>query len=88
MPNNAADGTYTFATRATDPRNPAESARPQYTMIIAEPLVITSSATLANACADQPYSLTVQTSGGLPRLVSVSFPTRGCRSILIRARVP
>ena len=59
------DGTYTFSIRATDSGNPPEIARAQYTMIIAEPLVITSSATLPNACANQPYSFTVQTSGGV-----------------------
>lgn len=60
------DGTYTFTIRATDSGNPPEIARAQYTMTIAEPLVITTSATLPNACANQPYSFTVQTSGGLP----------------------
>jgi len=78
------DGTYTFTIRATDSGNPPEIARAQYTMIIAEPLVITSSATLPNACANQPYSFTVQTSGGLPPInfgfsslawISINFNT-------------
>ena len=78
------DGTYTFTIRATDSGTPAETARAQFTMIIAEPLVITSSATLPNACANQPYSFTVQTSGGLPPInfgffsnawISINFDT-------------
>jgi hypothetical protein len=60
------DGTYTFTIRATDSGSPPDIARAQYIMTIAEPLVITSSATLPNACANQPYSFTVQTSGGVP----------------------
>ena len=62
------DGSYSFTIRATDSGNPAQVARAQYTMVIAEPLTITSSATLPNACLNQPYSFTVQTSGGLPPL--------------------
>lgn len=60
------DGSYSFTIRATDSGNPPETARAQYTIVIGEPLVITSSATLPNACANQPYSFTVQTSGGVP----------------------
>lgn len=60
------DGFYTFAIKATDSANPPQTAQAQYTMQIAEPLVITSSATLPNACANKPYSFQMQTSGGVP----------------------
>jgi Putative Ig domain len=61
-----ADGFYTFSVRATDSANPPQIAHTQYTLQIAEPLVITSSATFPNACANKPYSFTVTTSGGVP----------------------
>jgi hypothetical protein len=61
-----ADGFYSFTIKATDSANPPQVARTQYTVQIAEPLVITSPATLPNACVNQPYSFTVATSGGIP----------------------
>jgi large repetitive protein len=57
------DGFYTFAIKATDSANPPQTARAQYTMQIAEPLVITSSATMPTACANQPYKFQPKTSG-------------------------
>jgi hypothetical protein len=60
------DGFYTFAIKATDSANPPQTARAQYTMQIAEPLVITTSATMPNACANQPYTFQLKTSGGVP----------------------
>jgi Putative Ig domain len=60
------DGFYSFTVKATDSANPPQIARAQYTLQIAEPVVITSSATFPNACLNQPYSFTVQTSGGIP----------------------
>jgi len=46
-------------------------------MRIAEPLVITTSATFPNACANKPYSFQMQTSGGVPPIffgfISSSF---------------
>ena len=59
------DGFYTFAIKATDSANPPQTTRAQFTVQIAEPLVITSSATFPNACANQPYTFQVKTSGGL-----------------------
>jgi hypothetical protein len=67
-----ADGFYTFSVRATDSANPPQIAHTQYTLQIAEPLVIASSATFPNACANKPYSFTVTTSGGVPP-ISFSF---------------
>jgi hypothetical protein len=63
-----ADGFYSFTVKATDSANPPQTARAQYTLRIAEPLVITSSATFPNACLNKPYSFTVQTLGGIPPL--------------------
>lgn len=60
------DGSYTFAIKATDSANPAQTARIQYTLQIAEPVAITSPAVWPNACANVPYSFTVTTSGGIP----------------------
>lgn len=60
------DGTYTFAIKATDSSNPQQTARVQFTLQIAEPLVITTSSILPNACVNKPYSFQMQTSGGLP----------------------
>jgi hypothetical protein len=62
----SADGFYTFAVKATDSANPPQTARTQYTMQIAEPLVITSSPIFPNACVNKPYSFQMQTSGGVP----------------------
>ena len=59
------DGFYTFVIKATDSANPPQTARTQYALQIAEPVVITSSATFPNACVNQAYSFTVQTSGGI-----------------------
>ena len=60
------DGTYSFTIRAQDAANPPQTAQAQYTLLIAEPVVITSSPAFPNACANQPYSFTVTTSGGIP----------------------
>jgi hypothetical protein len=62
----ATDGSYTFTIKATDSSNPVpQSASMQYTMQIAEPLVITSSPNLPNACVGQPYSFPLTSSGGI-----------------------
>jgi hypothetical protein len=60
------DGFYTFEIKASDSANPAQTAVAQFTSQIAEPVVITTSSTLPNACVNMPYSFQVQTSGGLP----------------------
>jgi Putative Ig domain len=60
------DGTYSFTIQAQDSGNPAQTAQTQYTLLIAEPVMITSSPTLPHACVNQPYSFTVTTSGGIP----------------------
>jgi hypothetical protein len=60
------DGFYTFSVKAADSANPPQTTHTQYTLQIAEPLVITSPAVFPNACANKPYSFTVTTSGGVP----------------------
>lgn len=60
------DGQYAFTIKATDSANPPQTTRVSYTLQIAEPVTITSPATFPNACANQPYSFTLQTSGGIP----------------------
>jgi hypothetical protein len=78
------DGLYTFVVKGTDSGNPAQSARATYAIQIAEPLIITSSPTLPNACANKPYSFQVQTSGGVPP-VFFSFFSPGWISINFNA---
>jgi hypothetical protein len=60
------DGTYTFTIKATDSANPPQSARVQFTILIGEPVVITSPAVWPNACVNQPYTFTMTESGGVP----------------------
>lgn len=62
------DGTYTFAVTARDSANPPQTTAQQFTLQIAEPVVITSSATFPNACVNKPYSFQVTTTGGIPPL--------------------
>ncbi len=62
------NGTYSFTIQATDSGNPPQVAATQYTLIIADPLVITTPALLPNACSGQPYTFTVQSTGGFPPL--------------------
>jgi hypothetical protein len=62
------DGTYTFAIKATDSANPPQTATQQYTLPIAEPVVVTSSATWPTACANQPYTFQITATGGVPPL--------------------
>jgi len=70
-----ADGTYTFAITAKDSANPAQTAAQQYTLQIAEPVVITSSTTFPNACVSQPYSFQTTTTGGIPPLTFNASPS-------------
>jgi len=60
------NGFYTFTIQAADSATPAQTTSAQYTLQIADRVVITSSATLPSACLNQPYSFTLQTTGGLP----------------------
>jgi large repetitive protein len=60
------DGFYTFTVKAADSANPSQTVRTQYTLQIADPLVITSPAIWPTACANKPYSFTITTAGGIP----------------------
>lgn len=60
------DGSYSFTIQAHDSANPPQTAQVQYTLLVAEPVTITSSSTFPNACVNKPYSFTVTTSGGIP----------------------
>jgi large repetitive protein len=60
------DGFYTFAIKATDSGNPSQSATAQYTLQIAEPVLMTSPTIWPNACLNKPYSFTAQATGGIP----------------------
>ncbi|PYU64648.1 MAG: hypothetical protein DMG49_26080 [Acidobacteria bacterium] len=60
------NGTYAFTIIATDSASPPDTATTQYTLLIADPLVITSPAMWPIACLGQAYSFTVQTTGGVP----------------------
>src|SRR5437899_13048470 len=53
------DANYSFTIQARDSSNPPQTAKAQYTLLIAEPITITSSPTFPNACANHPYSFTV-----------------------------
>jgi large repetitive protein len=63
------DGTYSFTLQAVDSANPPQTATAQETIQVAEPIKITSSPIMPDACLNQPYSFAVQTSGGVPPLV-------------------
>jgi len=69
------DGTYTFAISARDSANPPQTAAQQFTLQIAEPVVITSPGTFPNACVNEPYSFQTTTTGGIPPLAFNAAPS-------------
>jgi Putative Ig domain len=62
------DGSYSFTVLATDSGNPPQTATEQYSIQVVEPLKVTSAGVWPDACVNQPYTFTVQTSGGAPPL--------------------
>jgi len=60
-----ATGIYTFTVRATDSSTPPQVADKQFTLQIAEPLVLTSSLDVT-VCAYQSFVVPMGTTGGLP----------------------
>ena len=70
------DGTYTYTIQAQDSSTPAKTAQKPFSWIIAEPVTITSGATLPTACVNQFYSYTMTTSGGVPP-ISLNFFVSG-----------
>ena len=67
------NGTYTFSAKATDSGAPPQTKTVQETIRVGDPVVITSSPRLPDACLHQPYSFTRQTSGGIPPLLWTFF---------------
>jgi len=61
-----ANGSYTFAIKATDSGNPPQTRQIQFSLQIADPLVITTSPILPIACVNKPYTFQMRTTGGLP----------------------
>lgn len=62
------DGVYSFTVQASDAGNPPQIVSAIEQIQVGEPVKITSPAIWPDACLDQPYSFTVQTTGGVPPL--------------------
>jgi large repetitive protein len=62
------DGNYSFTVRAADSSTPPQTATAQGSILVGEPVKITSSAQLPDACLNQNYSFTPQATGGIPPL--------------------
>jgi len=60
-----ADGLSSFMVQATDSSTPPQVASAQESIQIVEPVKITSPAAWPDACVNQPYTFTLQYSGGL-----------------------
>lgn len=60
------NGSYAFTIQVADSGNPAQTASRDYTIGVGDPVKIASSATLPDACVNQPYFLNLQTSAGVP----------------------
>lgn len=57
------DGSYSFTLQASDTGPPAQVVTGDVTMV-AEPVKINFSGTMTDACANQPYSFQIPTTGG------------------------
>jgi hypothetical protein len=62
-------GSYTFTVQASDSASPPQTVVAQETIQVVEPISITSSPIMPDACAGKPYTFAVQTTGGQPPLV-------------------
>lgn len=62
------DGTYPFTVQASDSGTPPQVVSAQEQIQVGGPITITSPAIWPDACLNQPYSFTVQASGGVPPL--------------------
>lgn len=60
------DGSYAFTVQATDSSTPPQTATAAETILVVEPVKITSPAVWPDACLNKPYSFTVQATGGAP----------------------
>ena len=63
------DGTYSFTVVATDSGSPPQIASKNLTVLITDPVTITSQATLPDACSNQLYVFDFQATGGNPPYV-------------------
>ena len=61
-----ATGEFQFTLRAFDSGAPSEVVLIPVTLEVTDPLTITTSAILPDACLNQPYSFTPQVTGGIP----------------------
>jgi large repetitive protein len=59
------NGTYPFTVKASDGSTPPQIVTAQESIQVVDPVKIVSAATWPDACVNQPYSFTLQTSGGL-----------------------
>jgi hypothetical protein len=60
-----ANGTYSFTLQATDSATPPQTATVQESIPVVDPVKITSSPNLPDACLNQPYTFTPTKTGGL-----------------------
>jgi hypothetical protein len=60
------DGSYSFTLRAADSSSPPQARTLSATIQVVEPVHMTTSPNLPDACVGQPYSFTFQATGGLP----------------------
>ena len=60
-----ANGTYSFTLQATDSATPPQTATVQESVQVVDPVKITSSPNLPDACLNQPYTFTPTKTGGL-----------------------
>ncbi|MGH9504692.1 MAG: putative Ig domain-containing protein [Terriglobales bacterium] len=60
-----ANGIYSFTVQATDSATPPQTATAQESIQVVDPVKITSSPNLPNACLNQPYTFTPTTTGGI-----------------------
>jgi len=60
-----ANGTYSFTLQATDSATPPQTTTVQESIQVVDPVKITSSPNLPDACLNQPYTFTPTKTGGL-----------------------
>lgn len=60
-----ANGSYSFTLQATDSATPPQTATVQESIQVVDPVKITSSPNLPDACLNQPYTFTPTKTGGL-----------------------
>ena len=60
-----ANETYAFTLQATDSGTPPQTATAQESILVVDPVKITSSPNLPDACVNKPYTFTPTKTGGL-----------------------